>query len=161
MRNLRLLFIPLLLAACATTPKFETSGLDLKITPQQVVESSGSARGSRVLWGGVIIATSNLRQATQFEILAYPLDGDQRPDTGKAPLGRFIARQEGYLESSLYSQGRRLTVSGELQESHTGRIGEADYTYPVLRIEQLQLWPRRGESSEPQFHFGVGVMLHN
>lgn len=161
MINPRLLFIPLLLAACATTPKFDTSSLDLGITPQQVVEGGGSTRGSRVLWGGVIISTSNLKQATQFEILAYPLDSDQRPDISKTPLGRFIARQEGYLESSLYDQGRRLTVSGELQESHTGRIGEADYTYPVLRIEQLQLWPRRGEPSEPQFHFGIGVMLHN
>lgn len=162
MRQILLLsLLPLLLAACATTPKFDTRGIDLNITPQLAVAQGDAVQKSRQLWGGVIVASTNLKEATQFEILAYPLDDNQKPDTSKEPVGRFIAEQTGYLETTTYGQGRLLTVSGTLQEWRTGRIGEAEYSYPVLKIEQLYLWPRRGESGTTQFHFGIGVMLHN
>jgi len=151
----------LLLAACAATPKFDASGIDLSVTPQQTVSEGTALLGSRQLWGGVIIANSNLKETTQLEILAYPLNSDQKPDTNKTPLGRFIALQQGYLETSSYSPGRLLTVSGALQESHIGHIGEAQYTYPTLLIEQLELWPNGDKPAETRFHFGVGVMLHN
>lgn len=163
MRRQRLLLplLTLLLTACAVTPDFDASGVDLKITPQQAAESAAALPGNRALWGGVIIASSNLKQTTQLEILAYPLDDNQKPDTDEEPQGRFIAEQDGYLEGNIYSQGRLLTILGTLQENRTSHIGAAEYIYPVLKVEQLYLWPRRGGSSATQFHFGVGVMLHN
>ncbi len=151
----------LLLAACATTPRFDASGIDLSVTPQQAASQVTTLLGSRQLWGGVIIASSNLKETTQLEILAYPLDSDQKPDTEKTPSGRFIALQQGYLETNSYSQGRLLTVSGVLQENHISHIGEAQYTYPTLLIEQLELWPNRNTPAETRFRFGLGVMLHN
>lgn len=160
-QTLLFILLALLLTACATTPEFDTSGIDMKTTPQQAVAQQEALKGSRQLWGGVIIASTSLQEATQFEILAYPLDDDQKPDTTQTPQGRFLARQDGYLETTTYSQGRLLTVTGTLQQSYSGRIGEADYTYPVLKIEQFFLWPRRGEAGETQFHFGIGVMFHN
>ncbi len=153
--------VTLLMAACATTAKFDTSGIDLSISPQRAALEAMTLQGTPLLWGGVIIAANNLEDATQFEILAYPLDSKQKPDTRKTPLGRFLAIQTGYLEISDYAQGRLISVSGILQQNRSGRIGEIDYTYPVLRIIELQLWPKPGESSETQIHFGIGVMIHN
>lgn len=150
-----------ILAACATTPKFDASGIDLSISPQQAVAEAETLQGVQVLWGGVIISSANLKDATQFEILAYPLASNQRPDTDKQPLGRFLALQEGYLEASDYAQGRLISVSGMLQDKRSGRIGETEYIYPVLKINQLHLWKRRGDSPDTQFHFGIGVMFHN
>lgn len=158
--RLPLLLMLTLLTACATSPKLETAGVDQTLTPKAVAEGNIEA-GARVMWGGVIIATTNLKEQTQIEILAYPLDDDQHPDTAKPPLGRFLATQGGYLESNVYSQGRLITLTGSLQEKVTGRIGAADYIYPLIKIEQLHLWPERGDSAEPRFHFGIGVMLHN
>jgi len=149
------------LAACATAPKFDTSGIDLSIAPQQAVAESETLQDVQMLWGGVIISSVNFKDATQFEILAYPLASDQRPDTDKSPLGRFLAFQEGYLETSDYAQGCLISITGRLQNKRSGRIGESEYTYPVLKIDQLHLWRKRGEASDPQFHIGIGVMFHN
>lgn len=156
-----LLFASVVLAACATTPKFDTSGIDLSISPQQAVAETETLQGVQVLWGGVIITSANLKDVTQFEILAYPLASNQRPDTDKPPQGRFLALHEGYLETSDYAQGRLISLSGTLQDKRSGRIGETEYIYPVLKINQLHLWKKRGDASEPQFHIGIGVMFHN
>jgi len=156
-----LFFAAVVLAACATAPKFDTSGIDLSISPQQAVTESKALQGVQVLWGGVIISSANLKDVTQFEILAYPLSSDKKPDTERDPLGRFLALQEGYLETSDYAQGRLITITGILQDKRKGRIGETEYIYPVLKINQLHLWKKRGDASEPQFHIGIGVMFHN
>jgi len=156
-----LLFTIVILAACTTTPKFDSSDIDLSINPQQAVAQSETLQGVQVLWGGVIISSVNLKEVTQFEVLAYPLASDQRPDTDKPPLGRFLAFQAGYLETSDYAQGRLISISGTLQDKRRGRIGETEYIYPVVKINQLHLWKKHVDASEPQFHIGIGVMFSN
>lgn len=156
-----LLLAALVLTACASSPKFDTSGIDASITPQVAVEKIKPSQGVSILWGGVIIASNNLKDSTQFEILAYPLDVDQSPDTEKNPLGRFLAEQDGYLEISDFTQGRLITVRGTLKDKRKGHIGDVEYTYPVVRINQLHLWSKQRDLSEPRIQFGIGIMLHN
>jgi outer membrane lipoprotein len=153
--------LAILLIACATTPEFDITGVDSSITPSRAVNELQTLQGKPVLWGGVIIAGTNLKEATQFEILAYPLDASNRPDTEQTPLGRFLAEQAGYVETTDFAQGRLLTVRGTLKDTRTGRIGETEYTYPLLAIDQLHLWPKQGDATEPRIQFGIGVMFHN
>jgi outer membrane lipoprotein len=155
------LLIAAFLTACATTPAFDTKGVDFSITPQRAVAENASLQGAPLLWGGIIIASANLRQETQFEILAYPLDDNQRPDTSQQPLGRFLAQQAGYLETADYSEGRLMTVSGTLQGTRVGRIGESEYTYPVVQVKQQFLWGKTSEEPATSVHFGIGIMFHN
>lgn len=156
-----LLFAAFFLAACATSPEFDTTGLDASITPQRAVGESQVLQGQPVLWGGVIIASANLKDVTQLEVLAYPLDANQRPLSEQKPLGRFLALQTGYLEISDYAQGRFVTIKGTLSEKHIGRVGEAAYTYPVVTIDKLYLWSIREGYAEPRIQFGFGLMIHN
>lgn len=151
----------LFLVACAATPKFDDSGIDASLTPKKAVAEIDSLKGRAMLWGGVIIASANLKEMTQFEILAYPLDADYRPDTNSEPLGRFLATQAGYVETTDFAQGRLMTVRGTLQGTRVGKIGDTEYTYPLISIEQLHLWPKQGDYSEPRIQFGIGVMFHN
>jgi len=155
------LFAAVLLAGCATGPKYDTSAIDLSITPQQAVVESEALQGAQVLWGGIIIASANLKEVTQFEILAYPLDSSQKPLVDKTALGRFFAQQVDYLETSDYTQGRLITVNGILQDKKTGRIGDSEYTYPLVNINQHYLWPRQNDTSDASIRFGIGVMIHN
>lgn len=154
-----LLPVLLLLGACAIGPKYDTSAIDPELTPQRAVAEA--VQNKPVVWGGVIINAENLKQATQFEILAYPLNSNQKPDVGKPPLGRFLAQKAGYLETADYAQGRLLTVNAIVQDSRVGRIGESDYTYPLVNIRQQYLWPQRSEPSDTRFHFSIGVMFRN
>jgi len=154
------LLLALLLVSCATRPAFDTEGVDPELTPKRAVVDSGSLHGKDVIWGGIVVAGTNLKESTQLEILAYPLDSSQRPRTNEPALGRFLAIQSGYLETTDYEQGRQITVRGTLGTLRKGQVGESDYLYPVVNIKQLHLWQKEGEYIEPRFHFGIGVMIH-
>ena len=130
----------LLLAGCASTPEFDTTQVDQSLTPQSVIAEPESSRGKTMLWGGTILDTRNLKEITQIEILAYPLNTNYRPQLENKPLGRFIINHPGYLEATTYAQGRQLTVLGKISGSQSGKVGESIYTYPVVTGEQLHLW---------------------
>lgn len=148
----------LLLGACATTPTFDTQGADQTFVPAEAVQRQGSLAGRSVAWGGVIIQSTNLQDRTRLEILAYPLDSANRPDTNASPTGRFLAERQGYLETVNYAPGRLVTVVGPLEGTRAGRIGETEYAYPVVEAQRIQLWrPTDQYYTEPRVYFGVGV----
>lgn len=150
----------LLLSGCATGPQYDTSDIDRDLTPQAAIDRNIS-QDVHVLWGGILISSANLKTVTQFEILAYPLDGNQKPQTDQKPLGRFLAQRNGYMEISDYTQGRLMTISGVLRGQRKGKIGESEYTYPLVNIEQQYLWASRDGKPESSVHFGLGVMIRN
>jgi outer membrane lipoprotein len=157
------IFIPVafvLLTGCAGMPEFDTSAVDRSLTPQSVIAEPELSRGKVALWGGTILETRNLKDATQIEILAYPLDADYRPMPESKPLGRFIIRHSDYLEPTTYAQGKYLTVMGTVTSSQTGNVGETTYTYPVISDSQLHLWTQSSRSrSSVHFGFGLGIGL--
>jgi outer membrane lipoprotein len=106
----------------------------------------------------MIAATKNLKDKTELEVVGYPFDSGNRPDVDAAPTGRFLVIQSGYLETADYAPGRLITVVGMVTETRTGTVGEAQYVYPVVAANKLQLWPRSaGGRNEPSIHFGIGI----
>ena len=150
-----------LIVGCAVTPQLQLDSVNRALLPTQAVADFSAHKNTRVLWGGIIVSSRNLKQGSLLEVLSYPLGNNHKPDTQKSPLGRFIVEYSEYLETVDYAAGRLLTVVGPLLEIGTGTIGEAEYQYPVLAGEQLFLWPTEDQSTEPQVHFGFGVMIHN
>jgi len=140
------LLLALLLGACASVPAFNTGGVDHALTPRNVATGPQPATGKHVQWGGIILSTTNLKDSTQIEVLAYPLDTDARPQSDDNPLGRFILEQAGQLEPDTYAEGRRITAVGTVTGTRAGRVGDADYNYPVITTRQLYLWPPGRES---------------
>ena len=153
-----LILLALLFSACASGPRYPTEGVELAATPQLATAEASALRGKTILWGGMIINSSNLKNQTRLEILAYPLDSNQYPQTDSAPLGRFLLVKEGYLETVDYAPGRLVTLRGPLAGTESGKVGETRYTYPLVRAQELYLWSRAGKS-EPRVHFGVGVVF--
>ena len=161
-RNLVLWSLLLALTGCATGPKYPVSEVNPEIRPDLVSTSPESAKGTKVLWGGVIASNRNLADATQLEIIAYPLSSsNQSPQTGKASEGRFLVVTPGYLESVDYAVGRRITVTGSLQDTVAGRIGETPYQYPVVSPDDIYLWPRDAGSGSIPIRFGIGFIFSN
>ncbi len=161
MRRVLIACLGLALSACATGPKFPVSEDAKAVTPNQMLATPEP--GKRVVWGGMIVAATNLSDRTRLEILGYPLDAEQKPDTSAPAQARFLADKAGYLETADYANGRLVTILGETRGIEKGRIGEADYTYPLLRAEQLHLWPRPGsyDDTAPRIHFGFGLVIGN
>ncbi|HEX7045088.1 MAG TPA: Slp family lipoprotein [Burkholderiales bacterium] len=152
----------LLLAACASTPPLDFEGTDRSLTPAEAAAHIETARGRRVAWGGVIVSTRNLEHTTEIETLGYPLDDSGRPQTGAPAQRRFLLVREGYLEAADFRSGRLVTAVGGVTGTRRGRVGEAEYVYPVLEAEEIYLWPlgeRAPQGSNVRFGVGIGVII--
>lgn len=152
------LLMMLVAAGCASGPRFDTSAV-VPAGPARAVEQVGALHGRAVLWGGSIVAIENLRDHTRLQVLVYPLTRNQRPDPEAEALGRALVEVPGFLEPETWAPGRLVTFVGRLDGVRTGRVGEAAYRYPVVRVDRrgLYLWPSAEETSGSGFSIGVGV----
>lgn len=148
----------LALAACAPAPIYKTSGSAVAATPGQVAQTPERFSGNEVVWGGRIVHVSNFPDHSEIELLAYPLDSSQRPRANDSGNGRFIAVMRGYVEPLDYPSGALMTVDGKLNGTRAGKVGEADYLFPLVDVSQSHVWTAeemgRGRNN---FRFGVGV----
>ena len=158
---LTIVLLTILLAGCATPGPYADAGYNPAVKPGMGIDNLKNHLGEQVLWGGVVVATRNLQNSTQLEILAYPLNSGQRPMTDRSAAGRFLALHAGYLEPKDYAAGREVTVLGTLSRVQEGKIGEAAYTYPVIEARGVHLWPEQQSESQPRVRFGFGIILHN
>jgi outer membrane lipoprotein len=145
---------------CATTGEHCRRPIgDRSLTPAVAAAGDGQV-GASITWGGTLVSSKNLADATDLEVLAYPLDDCGRPLLGEPAQGRFIIRRPGYLETADLAPGRRVTASGRIIASAEGHIGEADYRFPVLEDAAPTIWPERnggyGGSVRPWISIGVG-----
>jgi outer membrane lipoprotein len=148
-----------LLAGCATTQKDCQRPIGVRgLTPALAAER-GSVPGHVVTWGGKLVESRNLRDATELEILAFPLDTCGRPTTAEAPLGRFIMSYPGYLETAELTPGREVTASGPIIATSQAHIGEAEYRFPVIEDANPRIWPKAAAGStatRPSISIGIG-----
>lgn len=147
----------LLSGGCAGGPAFDTSQADRSVTPAQVAAEMPAMMDREVVWGGMIVETTNLEYSTLIEVLAYPLDGNDRPQYDEPVTGRFIAEHRGFLDPEVYANGRLLTVMGTIARTATAMVGDSQQTYPVVDASGIYLWPREEEVSGSAVRIGIGV----
>jgi outer membrane lipoprotein len=149
------------LTGCATGTDLNTKGVDEALTAQHAHQDIKQATGRRVLWGGMIMGATNLKDRTVIEVLAFPLDSDHRPNSEATATVRFLAEHIGYLELIDYTKGRWITVTGTVTATRAGRVGEASYEFPVVQTDGIHLWTKDNRApSNTQFHFGIGIGIH-
>lgn len=148
----------LILTACAPAPIYKATPGTLAVFPMQVGHAPEQYAKGDVIWGGSVINLRNFPDHTEIEILAYPLDGSQRPLVNAQGAGRFIAIYPGYLESFNYPSGSLVTISGQLDGNRAGNVDQAAYVYPLVNVTQSHLWTAAEmRQGHPDVHFGVGV----
>ena len=112
-----------------------------ELTLLVVLKDLDAYKGKTVLWSGVIINSVNLKEGTMIEVLQKPADRQGRPKDVDESEGRFLALYPGYLDVAIYNGGRKVTVAGEVQGKKIQRLGEIDYTYPLISAKEIHLWP--------------------
>lgn len=148
----------LVLAGCAPKPIYRASPDLVQATPAQVARTPEPFSRGQVIWGGRIVAVTNRTDHTEIEMLGYPLDKSQRPQPRDATGGRFIAIVPGYLEPLNYPPGSLMTLSGHLQGTRSGKVGEAAYAFPLVAVDDYHLWTAEElRSPWSNVHVGVGV----
>lgn len=94
-----------------------------------------------------------MKEGTRLEVLHLPLDHKQEPVMDRMQSqGRFLALETQNLDPATLPPGSRISLVGEVTGSTTLPLDESDYTYPVLTIKNVYLWP----TLEQQYRYWPG-----
>ena len=150
-----LLVISTLLTACASQiprPVRETPvGPNIDVVRGNVQQYLGT----QVRWGGSIVAVENRPADTLLEIVARPLQAYGRPAEQGESTGRFLAHYNGFLDPTIYTKGRSITIVGKLTGEEQRPIDKYTYVFPVVAVEHYYLWeplPRVPAYPPPYFY---------
>lgn len=134
------------LAGCASTlPQAVREAPPDNPELSAVLADPAAFRGREVRWGGTIARTDNRERETCVEVVERGLGSNGRPNERDSSDGRFLACVDGFLDPVIYTQGRAITVYGTLAGSRSGRVGDYDYTYPLVRVGVHHLWQPQPE----------------
>lgn len=142
----------LVVSGCASVPREIARAPAGDFTVQQVRADVQGHLGMPVRWGGTILDLDNDAEESRIEIIARELRRDGRPAGEERSPGRFVAVVDGFLDPAIFVEGRDITVFGTVEGELDGRIGGRSYTYPVVRVEDYQLWRRMDAREFPYGH---------
>jgi len=127
-------------------------------TPAMVLNNPERYKGQLIILSGIIIEIENTKEGTLLKVLQRPEGFRGKPKDVDESVGRFLAIYNGYLDASVYSNGRSITIAGEVQGKRILPLGEIQYTYPVINVKEIYLWPseKRYYSPYPSWHIGFG-----
>ncbi len=110
----RVIFFFLLaaLAACAPMSQDIRRQADESAPFSEIQKNPDKFSGTVVIWGGVIIETTNLKESTAIKVMQTALDIQQRPTDLDRSEGRFIIRVDRFLDPDIFKKGRQITVGG-------------------------------------------------
>ena len=120
--------------------------VDEEIRFEKVIQDPEAYEGKVVVWAGVIIAAKNRKEGTLIEVLQKPSDKNRRPKNVDRSEGRFLALYDGYLDVAIYAGGREVTVAGEIKGKRVLPLDDIEYTYPVISVKEIHLWPPKREN---------------
>lgn len=114
--------------------------VDTQITFVELRQEPQAYRGKRVLLGGVIVKAVNKKDGTLIEVYQTEMDRRGRPIRVDISRGRFLAHYNGFLDSEVYRKYRKVTIVGIVKGEKIMRLGEIEYHYPYLLIQDIYLW---------------------
>ncbi len=145
----------LLASACAISEPAPTAG-DQSVSNITVMQARQDERlalldgdttepatgaSSVVRWGGTITQVFNRADgSTVVEIVSRPLYSGGRPIHDDRSDGRFQAHIKEFLDPQIVEAGRDMTVVGTLSGRRAGMIGEAEYIFPVVSVQNYRYW---------------------
>lgn len=113
-------------------------------------------KGEVIMLGGRIIETKASSPLSELTILQLAIDSSGQPENLDQSEGRFIVQSKQLLDPAVYQKDMLLTVVGTLKGSKVLSIGGFEYTYPLVELIEIKLWPK-GMHTRPMIHFGIGV----
>ncbi len=137
---LLVLFAVLGLSACSSLPQELNATSEQVLTDYNVFAESKGQASNDIRLGGIIAKVDNLKDKTRIEIVNLPISKSGKPDISDEPTGRFTVYFDGYLEPVAFSQGRLVTIVGQAAGEEQGKVGEHQYTFPVIKGQGYRLW---------------------
>ena len=147
----------LLLGGCASVLSDRVLEQEPRVAFETVQADPERSVGKLVVVGGSILKIHETGGQSYLEVLEQPLDGSLRPVSGDVSAGRFLIRMAGKPDPAVWFEDRRVTLAGRVEGVQSRPLGRMTYRYPVLKIEEVHLWPETGRYySSPRVGFSVG-----
>ena len=147
--SLAIISLTLSISACTSSKAIRTPVLDSP-TVEQARNNRDTAKLIR--WGGVIVSVDNKADHTLIEIVERPLSRYGTPKITNKTSGRFIAKSDQFIDPQNIKVDQSITVSGTLIDYTTGMIGEHEYVYPVVKINEYKIWPKNSRRSHRNYY---------
>ena len=145
--------LTVILSGCATQVPAPISTIPAgNLTVSEVRAGPDRFAGSEVRWGGVITKVENKASQTWIEVVSRALKKNGQPRVDSGSSGRFIAIFPEFVDPVVYSAGQLLTVVGTIEGETTGRIGEYDYSFPLVAVNTSYLWPKKAEPVRHEYY---------
>lgn len=142
MRALLFVLSCLLLSACSSIPENLESDSATLVTDYQIWRHTDPSKKFDVRLGGMVIKVDNQKETTRLEVVNIPLDKSGRPRLDQKPQGRFVAYLDGFIDPVNVAPKTFVTFLGKTQNNEPGKIGEYEYEYPVMKVNQLRVWQK-------------------
>ena len=139
-RLILFIFILFFIYGCAHVVTKDLRDLSEKNVPVPLLFRDHDAYKGRIfILGGTIVNLTNTNQGTFIEVVEKPLDNRGRPQYTDLSRGRFLILYEGYLDTTIFSQGRQITVAGKVLGSKPRPLGDINYSYLFVKSRGLYL----------------------
>ena len=138
------MLIPLLFSITSCAPvisKQVREQVRPDITFAEVLNDPEHYKGQMIILSGVVIETENTKEGTLLKVLQRPAGFRGKPKGVDESGGRFLALDNRYLDVNVFTKGRAVTIAGEVREKRTLPLGEIEYTYPLIHVKEIYLWP--------------------
>ena len=114
--------------------------VDPNLTFAQIFQSPDAFIGKTVILGGEIVETRNYPDFAEIEVVQKPLDLAGYPESRDVSGGRFIFQKPGFVESEIFTKGRRIVGAGIVKGSESRPLDKIQYRYPVIEVAEWFLW---------------------
>jgi outer membrane lipoprotein len=130
--------------------------VDRAISVPVVQSNPEQYTGQKVLWGGIIVSTKNLKEHSRIEVLSQELAFmDQPLRYASKSQGRFLVMSPGYLDPLLYKADMQITVAGIVSGVKSEKIGEMSYPYVLITPIEMKIFPSDDENPD-EFPYWYG-----
>ncbi|MCF6148373.1 MAG: hypothetical protein E3K37_06910 [Candidatus Kuenenia sp.] len=137
-----LIIIFLSMAGCAPViSKQIREQVSPDITFRDVINDPESYNGQMIILSGIVIEGKNTDEGTLLQVLQRPTGFRGQPKDVDETEGRFLALVSRYLDVYVYAKGREVTIAGEVQGKRILPLDETEYTYPLINVKEIYLWP--------------------
>lgn len=138
--------LSVLLASCSSRiPPSISTPVENSPEIRQVIANPAEFSSRKVRWAGVVLSTENTSGKTRLTIVEFPIYDNGRPRLSVDSAGRFIAEVDEFLEPLVYREDREITIVGRIDRIESGKVGEYLYDFPVVKVDEYYLWPKRKE----------------
>lgn len=129
------------------------------ITFNAVINDPEGYKEQMIILSGIVLKTENTKEGTLLQVLQRPAGFRGKPKDVDETSGRFLALDSRYLDVNVFTEGRAVTIAGEIQGKRTLPLDKTEYTYPLISVKELYLWPDTGRYNDPysSVHIGFGV----